>query len=284
MISSLTELATLLNEGDNETKVENIRESIAESIEEIIEEDELFFSLPTNEITKIIQKSDISNAETYSNIISRLCEAKGGEAALILNVIEAKEANFEECVRIVSSLKCSPVCVRLGDLYKENENQPEFDYEHEIFWLKKEIEELKQQRRTIFKPVTEKPSDFESDIYVAARKGKLTSVQYLIEQHKANAGANDDKGSTPLYYASENGHIAVVRYLIERCSVNVEAEGIYRSTPLHFASNNGHIEVVKYLIEQCHANVEAKDINGWTPLHYTSGKGYVELVKYLIEQ
>ena len=132
-----------MNEGDK-LKAEAAEKVIMASIEDAIEE-ELFFSLPTNEIIKIIQKSDISNAETYSKIISRMCEAKGGEAALVLNVIEPKEATFNECVKIVSSLNCSPICVRLGELYEENENQPEIDYEQEIIKLKQEIEKLEQQ-------------------------------------------------------------------------------------------------------------------------------------------
>ena len=144
MKSIITKLTLSLNKGGDEAKVEVIEDNIIESIEEAIEE-ELFFSLPTNEIIKIIQKSDISNAETYSKIISRMCEVKSGEAALIPNVVEAKEATFEECVQIVSSLNCSPICVRLGELYEENENQPEIDYEQEIIKLKQEIEKLEQQ-------------------------------------------------------------------------------------------------------------------------------------------
>ena len=111
----IAKLSLCLNEGDNEAKVEAIEKDIAESIEEAIKE-ELFFSLPTNEIVKIIQKSEISHAETYINIISKMCEAKGGEAALVLNAIGAKESTFEECVEIVSSLKCSPVSLRLREL------------------------------------------------------------------------------------------------------------------------------------------------------------------------
>jgi surface protein len=145
MKSNITKLSLLLNESGNEGKIDIVEESIADSIEEVVEE-ELFFSLPTNEIVKIIQKSDISNAETYSNIISRMCEVKKGEAALILNVVESKEATFEECVKIISSLKSSPICVRLGDLYEENEKMPEIDYEHEMSKLKQEIEEHKQQK------------------------------------------------------------------------------------------------------------------------------------------
>ena len=70
MKSLLTKLTHYLNDGDK-LKAEAIEEDIIESIEDAIEK-ELFFSLPTNEIVKIIQKSDISNREIYSNIISSI--------------------------------------------------------------------------------------------------------------------------------------------------------------------------------------------------------------------
>jgi hypothetical protein len=320
MREHIEKLLRFLKKGD-ESKAEVIEEELAESIEKAIKED-LFFSLPTKEIIKIIQKRDISNVETYSNIIVRMCESKGGKAAFVLNAVKPKEATFEECVKIVSSLKCSPVCVRLGELHEEYEGLVERDYEDEISKLKQEIEELKlkQSKRTVFEPVTEKPSDFESSIHLAATKGKLSSIQflieqlvrekvevkdglygyapihlasdkghidvvkYLIEQCHANAEAKIKNGGTPLHIASEEGHIEVVKYLIEECNVNVEAKNNYGNTPLHVASSKGQIEVIKYLIEQSHANVEAKNNDGRTPLHIVSIKGNTEIVKYLIEQ
>ena len=71
-------------------------------------------------------------------------KAKGAGAVLVLNAIDPKEATREEYVKIVSSLKCSSDCDRLGDI------QQEIDYEHKIKMLKQEIEKLKQQKRTIF--------------------------------------------------------------------------------------------------------------------------------------
>ena len=280
MRSFITKLISFLNKGD-EIKAEAIREGIAESIDEAVEE-EIFFSLPTSEIIKIIQKSNISNAETYSNIINGICDAKGGEAALVLNAVNAKEATFEECVKIISSLKCSSVCVRLGDLYTERESFPERDYQYE---LEQEIKGLKQKIRTNFEPVTEKPADFESNIHKAAEEGKLTSVQYLYEQSiRPFVVASDDEGMTPLHSASFNGHIEVVKYLIEQCHANVEEKDNSGWTPLHYASVNGQIEVAKYLIEQCHANVEAKDNDGNTPFKTFLEKENIEVIKYLFEQ
>jgi hypothetical protein len=250
MRTSITKLAHFLNEGGNDGKVEAIEESIAELIEEAIEE-ELFFTLPTNEIVKIIQKSSISNIETYYKIIIRVCEAKDREAALILNAVEAKRATFEECVKIISCLKCSPVCVRLGSLFKENDVHRVREYKHELFRLKQKFQILKQQKSTIFKSVTEKPYDFESNIHMAANEGKITSIQYLFEQSvRANVEKKDIGGSTPLHVASSNGQIKVVKYLIEQCHANVEAKNHYGMTPLDVASLCEKTEVVKYLQSQ----------------------------------
>ena len=46
--------------------------------------------------------------------------------------------------------------------------------------------------------MTIKPHDFESDIHEAADEGKLTSVQYLVEQCHANVEA---KGYTHTHWA-----------------------------------------------------------------------------------
>ena len=43
---------------------------------------ELLFLFPTNEIVINIQKINVSNPETYSNIIDIMCEVKGDEAVV----------------------------------------------------------------------------------------------------------------------------------------------------------------------------------------------------------
>jgi hypothetical protein len=55
MENPIADLTLLLNEIGSEENVTAIEEEIAKSIEEAIK-NKLFFSLPTNEIIKIIQK------------------------------------------------------------------------------------------------------------------------------------------------------------------------------------------------------------------------------------
>ena len=73
--------------------------------------------------------------------------------------------------------------------------------------------------KTKFYPVTAKPSDFEDDIFKATEKGKLSSVQYLVEQCKVDPDTNNEDGWAPINIASREGHLYIVQYLVEACKV-----------------------------------------------------------------
>ena len=116
----------------------------------------------------------------------------------------------------------------------------------------------------------------QSDIFRAVSKGKLSSVQYLIEKKgiDVNKKAEKDygdgtiiiiyKGDTALHVACQNIHLQIVQYLIEKGS-NIEAKDKNDETPLHIACFVGNLSVVQYLIEKG-ANENAKDEDGKTPL------------------
>ena len=116
----ISKLAALLNEGGKKDKIETCEELIADDIENYIEE-KLLFELPTNEILKIVDKSNIENVEQICSIISKMSETKKEESILLLNVIKANEKTFEECLEIISKFDFSPICRRTSELFKENE-------------------------------------------------------------------------------------------------------------------------------------------------------------------
>ena len=58
------------------------------------------------------------------------------------------------------------------------------------------------------------------------KKGKLSSVQYLIEIEKKNVETKDSYGWTPLFNASQNGHFDIIKFHVEECHVNVEVKDI----------------------------------------------------------
>ena len=266
--SLISKLKGLIEEGGNEKKIEAYEEVIVEEIEEYVKK-ELFYILPTNEIMKIIGKSEIGDVDALCEFISRMNANKGEESTLLLNVIKREDATLEECVKILSKFEHSPLCQRTNELFSEEKNLPERDFEHELVELKKETgkheketKETKEtkEEETFFPPVTVKPSNFESYIFTAATDGKLTSVQYHVEQLHADVERKGLFGNTVIILAAKEGHLDVVKYLYEKCHANVEAKNNYGFTPLNYASGSGYFEVVKYLCEKCHAKVTEEAI------------------------
>ncbi|KAH0795968.1 serine/threonine-protein phosphatase 6 regulatory ankyrin repeat subunit B-like isoform X1 [Histomonas meleagridis] len=168
-----------------------------------------------------------------------------------------------------------------------------------------------------FPPIYSKPLDYVDNIFSAAQKGNIRSVQYNIERRGFDPDALDSKsGNTLLHIAVSNGDLLLVQYLIEkgcadptvknrggRTPLNVafeEKKGlIFRylctanksvmGTPanfvhqIHLAAQTGNLESVKFLVEK--ADVDAKEKNqlGTTPLHLAAQYGQLPVVQYLIE-
>ena len=146
----------------------------------------------------------------------------------------------------------------------------------------------------MFPPITKKPEDFEPDIFIAAKEGKLSSVQYLIEKEGINVNKQAKKyygnktiykGDTALHIACENNHLQIVQYLIEK-GANIEIQDCGGKTSLHFASLYGNTEVVKYLVSKG-ANKNAKTKNGKTPYDiacnsYNSDKSQINIIQSLL--
>ena len=305
--SLISKLKAHIEKGGNKKKTDAYEEAVVEGIEKFAKE-ESFYELPTNEILKIIGKSEIEDIKLLCEVVSRMSENKGEESTLLLNVIKSEDATLEECIKILSKFKHSQICRRTSKLFNEDKDLPERDFEDEVEKLKKENEKLQietKQMKTYFPPVTEKPPDFESDICVAAEKGKLTSVQYLVEQLHADVETKSYNGNTPINIASKNGHLEIVKYLYETCHAKVSDYAINDASSngyfelvkylyemchakvlddvINIASSNGHLDIVKYLYETCHANVETKNLFQDTPLEEASYYGHLEVVRYLYE-
>ena len=118
--SLISQLKTLIEGGGSDDKIKELENAAAEENEKIIKEDS-FYELPTNEILKIVEKSENEDAKLLYELISRMSEREGKEAALLLNVIKMEKATLEECIKILSSFKQCPLCQRTDKLFREEE-------------------------------------------------------------------------------------------------------------------------------------------------------------------
>ena len=113
-------------------------------------------------------------------------------------------------------------------------------------------------------------------LWDAADTGNLEQVTLLVEQ---GADINQIGGGyegTALDIAAYKGHLEVVRYLVEQ-----EKTDRRGWTPLLNASCNGHLEMVRYLLEQGSDRDKTTD-SGWTSLHLAAYGGHFETAKLLM--
>ena len=214
------------------------------------------------------------------------------ESLMLLQNINTSDIplSYEEVLSILGLFTNCQILQCLYTLYKENQQLPQKDYDYELNQKDREIEkqrqkikELESKTKIDFQHITEKPKDFESDIFKACKEGKLASVQWLIEKENIDKNIRDKFHNTPIHIASLNGHLQIVQYLIDVQNVDKEIKGFHERTPLHHACKNGKFPIVEYLISKG-ANVEESEENGWTPLHFVSCYGKIDIIKYLISK
>ena len=129
----------------------------------------------------------------------------------------------------------------------------------------------------------------------AAKDGKVSEVQSLMDCPNLKINQGDHEGKTALYLAAENNRTQVVVELLEDSGVDVNkgkkeescqvplAECNYGAPPLFIASRYGHEAVVKALLadSRLDPNIGLKNSNA-TPLFVASQNGHTNVVKALL--
>ena len=279
MSDLINKLTCLINKKGSDEDIENIEDLIVESIEKFAKRDD-FYKLPLKTILRIIRKSFIEDVDLICIIIQKMNETKGNDSINIIKAINPSTMTFDECIKIISMFdKCS-FCKRTGELFKDMEKTLNIDYEYEIEKLKNEIDTLKHKTKR--RSIILKPTDYEENIHKASEEGKLTSIQYNIQQKLSEyIEAKNDEGRTPLIIVAKRGHLDIVKYLCEVCHVDVETKEKSGFTAINGASFLGHLDIVKYLYETCYANIETKDNIGCTPIRSDSYNTHHTIMKYI---
>lgn len=115
-------------------------------------------------------------------------------------------------------------------------------------------------------------------IHIAARKGNIQALEYLISCGAVN---DTEKSFTPLLNATQYGNFLAVKCLVEN-GANVNDVEYSGCTVLMYACSmfKGELNLVQYLVEKG-ANVNAVDNWGRNALMYAAEFGYLANVKYL---
>jgi len=197
-----------------EEKVQHIR-----NLEIRIEKDKQTIE-GKREIIEIMEEKIQNRDETISEMQTKI-EILGKEiASLKISQFEFEKRRHEEETR------------------KKIEEEAERKRKEEENRKRAEADKIKEEEFEKFGQwKSKKAPDFEGDLFVAAKEGKLTSVIYLLANNSSvNAKDPSNSGwrntnSTPLHYASTNGHLSVVEYLIKN-GADINAKDKWGRTPL----------------------------------------------------
>ena len=310
--------------GSSKVEEELNKEKIQEILENIEDfaKNENSFHIPLSSLFSIIAEVKVTSnskkinnnniIEILQNFVQNTIKAHPDEkeTLMLLHYIDATNAcfTFEKIFSILENFTNCSIINKLCELC----NLPEKDYEFIIKQKDQEIQKLKQKMKEsealqlspsnndfqpspqniVYQQISEKPKDFESDIFIACKEGKCESVQWLIEKENVDKNKKVEKNDlnkkfhvndTPIHIAAANSHLQIVKYLVEKQYVDVNIKGYEDKTPLHYACQSDHLQIVEYLISKS-ANVNAKDFSGDYAIHYAARYGSVLTVQYLIEK
>lgn len=123
----------------------------------------------------------------------------------------------------------------------------------------------------------------ETNVFVAAQRGDIQTLQDLIESGKASATDRDDQNITPLHWAAINAQVAACRYLLEQGAEVDALGGDLVATPMQWAARNGYLYVIQLLISH-NADPNIADAQGYNSLHLVTHSSSVMPLLYLLHQ
>ncbi|MCR4895162.1 MAG: family 43 glycosylhydrolase [Lachnospiraceae bacterium] len=87
-------------------------------------------------------------------------------------------------------------------------------------------------------------------LFLAARKGDLQILKYLVEYSRISLNEYDDRHRNVLHYAAESGDLSVFRYLVEKCGMDPLGGDRNLVTPWDIVHEAAAEEIDAYLQEK----------------------------------
>jgi|LakMenEpi03Aug12_release.lakeMendotaPanAssembly.Ray.scaffolds.fasta_scaffold749898_1 ankyrin repeat protein len=117
--------------------------------------------------------------------------------------------------------------------------------------------------------------------YDAVKSGDLDALASMVDADSSVVNASTPFGSL-LHVAADKGHLNIVRYLVQKgADINLN-DGIVGGSPIGSAASSGHADVVKYLLEHG-ALLDVSEPNR-NPLFGAIHGGHFEVASLLIDR
>ena len=290
---SLSKLKDSIENQNTET-IDFFSNLISENFSELILSfSDDFCSLPLQNILSIISKSDFTDFsyETLKQLIKNILDHhKEKETILLLNEIHCEDCDisYEDYFDIISLFSSSDIINILCKTFKNHQELPVIDYQHEYLELQEEnklLHELLKKRETEIK---EAHPELLSDIFQACQVNNFDSVQHLILYENIPINITNNQSKTPLHIACEYGNYDIAKFLVDNGADLFILDNLQRN-PLYYACDRGYLDIVKLTLGQIDNEDDTKTIldpktgDGKTILHIACQSKNAELFKYLME-
>ncbi|KAI5920766.1 ankyrin repeat-containing domain protein [Camillea tinctor] len=120
-------------------------------------------------------------------------------------------------------------------------------------------------------------------IHAAAREGKVTVVEALLNADPKLAHLKDDDGRLPIHWAASSNQYAIALMLAQQKSFNPDVEDDSGWTPLMIAASVKDGDSVVDLLLSRGADVNQKNNNGQTVLHFVASKNNLDVARKLFD-
>ncbi|KAL3431403.1 ankyrin repeat-containing domain protein [Aspergillus tetrazonus] len=128
-------------------------------------------------------------------------------------------------------------------------------------------------------------TDSKFPLHEAAREGKLSLAESLLNANPKLATTKDDDDRLPIHWAVAYNHLPIVELLVSTKDFDPDVEDGSCWTPLMIAASlkNAEGDPILELLLRKGADVNAKSITGQNALHFATSKANISTVRTLLE-
>ncbi|KAJ8257670.1 hypothetical protein GJAV_G00188420 [Gymnothorax javanicus] len=119
-------------------------------------------------------------------------------------------------------------------------------------------------------------------VHHSARAGKLTCLQYLVNEAGLPGNSVAKNGATPAHDAAATGNLVCMRWLVTQGGCRVADRDASGATVLHLASRFGHHEITNWLLKAGEGDPCVATDAGVLPVHYAAAKGDLASLQLLL--